>query len=429
MNRRHLRTAAGAILITVLAIGGYLVVTERYFAPRTVTAVFQSATGIYPGDEVRVAGVKVGTITAMKPDGTQAVVTMTVDRDVAVPADTRAVIVAQNLVSARFVQLAPFYTSGPVLADGATIPLDRTAIPVEWDAVKDQLTRLATDLGPHGDVSGTAVGRFIESAANALDGNGAKLRETIAQLSGTARIFADSSGDIAGTVRNLQTFVTALHDSGRQLVQFQDRLSTLSAAVDGSRTDLDAALTDLSRAVVDVQRFVHDTGDKTSEQVQRLADVTQNLVDHRMDLEQVLHVTPTALANAYNMFDPRTGGASGVFVLNNFSNPTKFICGMLGALENVTAPETAKLCDQYLGPALRTANFNYLPFPFNPFLTAAPSPGKLVYSEPQLAPGGDQGGPPAGPDAAVSAYTGAPGDPSATVDDLIFPPAAEAPAP
>ena len=36
-----------------------------------------------------------------------------------------------------------------------------------------------------------------------------------------------------------------------------------------------------------------------------------------MDLEQVLHVAPTAFANAYNMFDPRTGGAGGVFVLNN----------------------------------------------------------------------------------------------------------------
>lgn len=131
-------------------------------------------------------------------------------------------------------------------------------------------------------------------------------------------------------------------------------------------------------------------------------------------------MTPTALANSYNMFDPRTGGASGVFVLNNMSDPVNFICGMTGALENVTSTETAKLCTQTLGPGLRTANFNYLPFPFSPFLTAVPSPGKLIYSEPQLAPGGDPG-PPAAPDASVSAYAGAPGDPPSTVDDLLFP--------
>ena len=57
-----------------------------------------------------------------------------------VPADAKALVIAPNLVSARFVQLAPAYTGGPVLADGAEIGLDRTAVPVEWDEVKEQLT-------------------------------------------------------------------------------------------------------------------------------------------------------------------------------------------------------------------------------------------------------------------------------------------------
>ena len=51
-----------------------------------------------------------------------------------------------------------------------------------------------------------------------------------------------------------------------------------------------------------------------------------------------------------------------------------FICGMIGALGNVTAPTTSKLCSQYLGPGLTTANFNNLPFPVNPFMTANPPP-------------------------------------------------------
>lgn len=419
-HRRRRITASAAVLLAGVLVAAAYLVSNGHLGMKTVSAVFETATGIYPGDQVRVAGVPVGTITAIQAEGTQVRIDMDMDDDVPVPEDARAIVVAENLVSARFVQLAPMYTSGPTLPDGATIPRNRTAVPVEWDEVKTQLNRLASDLGPQGDVSSTSVGRFIDSAADALDGNGAKLRQTISELSAAAAIFADSSGDLVGTVKNLQTFVSVLRDSSEQIVAFEDRLSTLTTALDGSRSDLDAALTDLSEVIDDVQRFVHDSSDETTEQVRRLANVTQNFVDHRMDLEQVLHVTPTALANSYNMFDPRTGGASGVFVLNNMSDPVSFICGMTGALENVTSTETAKLCTQTLGPALRTANFNYLPFPFNPFLTAAPSPGKLIYSEPHLAPGGQPTPADAQPPS-VSAYVGAPGDPPATLEDLLFP--------
>lgn len=418
-GRRRITAGVGVLLAGVL-VAAVLLVGNGHLGTKTVSAVFETATGIYPGDQVRVAGVPVGTITSIRAEGTQIRIDMDMDDDVPVPEDARAIVVAENLVSARFVQLAPMYTSGPTLPDGATIPRSRTAVPVEWDEVKNQLNRLATDLGPHGEVSSTSVGRFIDSAADALDGNGAKLRETISELSGAAAIFADSSGDLVGTVRNLQTFVSVLRDSSEQIVAFEDRLSTLTTALDGSRSDLDAALTDLAGVIDDVQRFVHDSSDETTEQVQRLANVTQNFVDHRMDLEQVLHVTPTALANSYNMFDPRTGGASGVFMLNNLSDPVSFFCGMTGALENVTSTETAKLCTQTLGPALRTTNFNYLPFPFNPFLTAAPSPGKLIYSEPHLAPGAQAAAEP-GLTPSVSAYGGAPGDPPTSLNDLLNP--------
>ncbi len=72
---------------------------------------------------------------------------------------------------------------------------------------------------------------------------------------------------------------------------------------------------------------------------------------------------------------------------------------------NVTATATAELCKKSLGPGLRRMNFNYLPFPFNPLLTAQPAPHQIIYSEPHLR----DGPPPAPPEPvpAVSAYTGA----------------------
>jgi phospholipid/cholesterol/gamma-HCH transport system substrate-binding protein len=412
ISRKRLATATAAVLAALLAAGTIFVVRHEWLRPTTVTAYFASATSIYPDDDVRVAGVKVGRVTTIQPDGPQVKLTLAIDHSVRIPIDAKAVLVAPNLVAARYIQLAPAYRSaGATMPDGAVIPIERTAVPVEWDQVKEQLTRLATDLGPHSDLSTPSMARFIDSAATALDGNGAKLRQTLAQLSGVADILARGGGDIVETIRDLQTLIAALRDSKAQIVEFQDRFATLTSVLDGSRSDLDGALKNLSTAVGEVQRFISGTRDGTAEQIQRLANVTQNLVDHRMDLEQVLHVSPTALVNTYNMFDPRTGAAGGEFVLNGTSDVTRFLLCGVDVLENVTATETSKLCKLFLGPAGDRINFNYLPLPINPFQQASPPWQDLVYSEARLQPGGE-GPKPQPPDLppAVSAYTGAPGD-------------------
>jgi phospholipid/cholesterol/gamma-HCH transport system substrate-binding protein len=412
ISRKRLTTATAAVLATLLAAGTIFVVRHEWLRPTTVTAYFASATSIYPDDDVRVAGVKVGRVTTIQPDGPRVKLTLTIDHSVRIPIDAKAVLVAPNLVAARYIQLAPAYRStGATMPDGAVIPVERTAVPVEWDQVKEQLTRLATELGPHSDLSTPSMARFIDSAATALDGNGAKLRQTLAQLSGVADILARGGGDIVETIRDLQTLIAALRDSKAQIVEFQDRFATLTSVLDGSRSDLDGALKNLSTAVGEVQRFISGTRDGTAEQIQRLANVTQNLVDHRMDLEQVLHVSPTALVNTYNMFDPRTGAAGGEFVLNGTSDVTRFLLCGVDVLENVTATETSKLCKLFLGPAGDRINFNYLPIPINPFQQASPPWQDLVYSEARLQPGGE-GPKPQPPDLppAVSAYTGLPGD-------------------
>ena len=407
---RRLRVVLLAVLVAILAAGSGVLVRQTLFRPQTITAYFSSATGLYPGDEVRIAGVKVGTIRSITPQPEHAAVTLEVGHDVAVPADAKAVIVAQNLVAARYVQLAPLYRAGePRLKDGAVIEERRTAVPIEWDEVKTQLSRLATELGPDSTLSSSSAGRFIDSAANAMQGNGDKLRQTFAQLSQLARILSDGSGDVVATIENLQTFVTALRDSSDDLVVFQDRLATFSTVLDDSRSDLDAAMSELAVAVGEVQRFVANTRDKTTEQVQRLANATQVLADHRTDVEGILHVAPTAFANAYNILNPNLPGGLGTFVFANFSNPVAFICSAIGGVENATATETGKLCAQYLGPALRQLSFNMLPQPpLNPYLMPAVTPDKLAYSDPALAPDG-AGAPPGPPEQqpAVSAYTGA----------------------
>src|ERR1700712_4670868 len=379
--RNRLGVVVAVVLVGLIVAGAGVVIRNTFFGPKTITAYFVTATSIYPSDEVRVSGVKVGTIKSIESQGPQTKMTLEVDHGVPIPADAKAVIVASNLVAARYVQLTPAYrTSGPVMPDGATIPVTRTAIPVEWDEVKTQLMRLSTDLGPRSGVSGTSVGRFID------------------------------------IIKNLQTFVTALRDSNTQIVQFNERLATFSSVVNDSKSELDAALTELSTAVGEVQRFIAGSRNQTSEQVARLADVTQILVDQHMALENILHGAPNALGNFFNDYNADTGTIVGGFGIMNFANPTFSGlllplpvpgCSQIGSLENVTSTESGKLCSLFLGPGMRLLNFNNLPIPINIFIQKSVDPSKILYTEQRLAPGGE-GPKPAAPEIppAVSAYTG-----------------------
>jgi len=160
-------------------------------------------------------------------------------------------------------------------------------------------------------------------------------------------------------------------------------------------------------AIGEVQRFVAGSREQTTEQIRSLKELTQILVDQRLDFENVLHITPNAIGNFNNIYYPNGGSVTGAFSLTNFSNPVWFVCGLIGGVANTTAPETAKLCANYLGPALRLLNFGNLPFPINAYLRPAVNPDRMIYTDPKLAPGGAGPGDPPEPLPDVSAYLGA----------------------
>ena len=230
-TRKRLATWSPCCWPSCCMAGAAFLVRQMFFGPKTITAYFPTATAIYPGDEVRVSGVEGRHHREHRTEGTQTKLILKVDRDVPVPADAKAVIVAQNLIAARYVQLTPAYRQGdgPKMADGAVIPSDRTAVPVEWDEVKTQLMRLATELGPkpaggesgHLGCPGSSTARPTRWTATATS---CGRRWPSCPVS--ARIFAEGSGNIVDIIKNLQNFVTALRDSKQQIVMFQNRLAT-----------------------------------------------------------------------------------------------------------------------------------------------------------------------------------------------------------
>ncbi|MGV9637023.1 MCE family protein [Nocardia rhamnosiphila] len=398
--RKWLAIVAGVVVVALVAFGGYT--AYQRITKNEVTAYFTSTSGLYAGDEVRVLGVPIGRIDSIEPGKDQVKVTMSVDGSVDLPADARAVIIAPSLVSARFIQIAPAYTGGDTLGDGAVIPIDRTAVPVEWDDIKTELNKLSTALGPVGDDPQGSFGRFVDTAADNLDGNGDRFRATLHELSATLTTLSDGRTDLFGTIRNLQKFVDVLSKSNDQIVEFGGRLASVSSVLAGVSQDLGAGLDNLDLALGDVHRFLDGSGTELTEGVQRLADVTQILVDKRPQLEQALHSGPTALVNFYQIYKPAQGTLTGAISLNNFADPLSFLCGSVRALEQNESETSADLCAQYLAPVLSSLAMNYLPIMTNPATGVTAFPNQLQYTTPDLAGKVDpqKVGPPAAPEPA-----------------------------
>ena len=382
LRHRWLRPAATALLVALLAVGVYLVWPSR--AGHTVVGYFTSAVGLYPGDDVRVVGVPVGKVDSIEPRASDVKVTMTVQDGVNIPADAKALVIAPNLVSARFIQLAPAYTGGAVMADGAQIGLDRTAVPVEWDEVKEQLTQLSAQLGPHeGSVQGP-LASFIDQAADTFDGNGDSFRNALRELSQTAGRLGDSRTDLFGTIRNLQVLVDALSHSNEQIVEFSNHVASVSQVLADSSTDLDNTLGTLNQALRDVKGFLNQNNQALIEQIGKLSDFTKILTDHSDDIEQLLHITPNGLANFYNIYSPAQGSVGGLLSLPNFANPVQFICG--GAFEIGATPDEykrAEICRERMGPVLKRITMNYPPVLFHPINSIQAYKGQVIYDTPE----------------------------------------------
>ncbi|MFD7845692.1 MCE family protein [Nocardia sp. NPDC059764] len=381
---RWTRVVAIAALVTIVA-GGVYTAVDRIGKPQ-ITAYFPSTVGLYKGDEVRILGVRVGTIDSVDPGKDKATVKMTIDRGVDIPADAKAVLVSPSVVSARFIQLAPAYTGGAKMHDGSVIPLERTAVPVEWDDIKAELNKLATSLGPVGEDKQGSFGRLVNTAADNLDGNGQAFRDTLRELSATLTTLSDGRTDLFGTIKNLQQFVDVLSKSNDQIVQFGGRLASVSQVLAGVSGDLGAGLDNLDSAVSDVKRFLDSHGGALSTDLAQLADVTSTLVEKKPQIEQVLHTAPTALVNFYQLYNPAQGTVAGYPVFAGFNSPLSFICGSIDAFGTAgNADQSAKMCAQYLAPVIQNLAMNYPPLLMNDGTGATAFPSQLVPSTPDVA--------------------------------------------
>jgi phospholipid/cholesterol/gamma-HCH transport system substrate-binding protein len=355
VDRRQLQfTALFAVLAVLVAGGIYLVVQPQ---GRTVTAYFTSAEGLFEDNSVRVLGVEVGTIRKVVPEGPQVRVEMTIDDpDVQLPAELDAVVISPSLVTGRYVQLSPPYTGGPELADGAVIPVERTAVPLGVDDLARTASELSAALGPDGVNSDGALSDLLDVGAENLQGNGQALNDTIVNLGELSGTLADSRDELFGTVTQLQSFVTTIARNDAEVREFNGRLEEVAGFLADERDDLGTALTELSVALGEVSAFVEDNRAILQSNVDRIADVTEVLAGQQAALAEILDVAPAALSNLANTYNGSSGTLDTRANINELTlPPVVLICQALQRGTPANLPPTLGEICSGLEPVLSGA--------------------------------------------------------------------------
>jgi len=314
---RIIGIGAGLAVVAVAATAGVMALDDR--GGTTVTAYFDQATGVYAGSDLRILGVKTGTVVSVKPRGKDVEVVLRVDKGVKVPKDAHAVVVAPSLVADRYVQLAPAYTGGPLLADGAELPAAHNATPVEVDQLYASITELATALGPDGANSEGALAGLLDTGAKNLKGNGKDIGDSIEQFGKATKTLDKSSGNLFDTLSALQTFTTMLKDNDGEVRAAEQQLNSVTGFLADDKKNLGAALAELGTALAKVKTFIEHNRSALKKNVDALVPLTQTLVDQRASLAESLDTLPLSAGNVLNAYDPKNRTLNGRTDLNELS--------------------------------------------------------------------------------------------------------------
>ncbi|GAA0621006.1 MlaD family protein [Sporichthya brevicatena] len=240
------RLVAFAVVAAFIGMLLHNTLTNRLAGPTaSYSATFTDASGLHPGDNVRVAGVRVGRVDAVKLRDNVAWVKFTVRAEQPVLRSTSAAIRYQNLIGQRYLALLPGPGSADALPPGSEIPLTQTQDAFDLTVVTNGFQPLFEVLSP------ADINRLAGQLIQVLQGEGGSitsLLRTTAELSGR---LADRDEVIGRVVENLAQVAGDIAQRDTEVDALVGQLQRLSAAAAKDRTRIGssiAALADLTDA-------------------------------------------------------------------------------------------------------------------------------------------------------------------------------------
>lgn len=303
---RLVRPLAGLITLLLVAGGGALAVNDGRKDEGTyeVTAYFTKAIGLFPNSDVDVLGVPVGTIKSVTPAGTRVKVVMEIVDEHRIPADATAAIVPISLISDRYIQLEPPYESGPALADGAIIGVERTQIPAELDDVFAQLKKLLDAIEPGSENEPGALGELVVQLDKTLAGTEDDLRGTLMNASELTSTLAEANSDVSDLLVNLDDVFTTLATRAGSLGTLNNNFAAVMTLLAESRLDLESTLANLATTTRELARLARKHQGRLAQDVEIAARITGSVLENRASVDQALTWLPVVALGLKNAHHP-----------------------------------------------------------------------------------------------------------------------------
>ncbi|HET7822926.1 MAG TPA: MCE family protein [Ornithinibacter sp.] len=244
------------------------------------SAAFSEAGGLRDGDDVRIAGVKVGDVTGVDLDGAHVRVDFRITEDASFGPQTAASIRIKTLLGAKYLSLEPGGTGQ--LDAGSEIPLSRTVSSYDVVTAFSDLTRtteqIDTDqLARSLDVLATEFQDTPENVRLALDGL-SRLSSTIASRDVKLRELLRAANSVTGTVADQNAVVDKLIDDADLLV----------AELHARREAIHTLFANTSALATQVTALVRENRAQLTPALRELQGVLATLRKHEADLQRTI---------------------------------------------------------------------------------------------------------------------------------------------
>ncbi|MDM1884924.1 MCE family protein [Mycobacteroides abscessus subsp. abscessus] len=336
-SRRRLIAAIGALALLVAAVVGAGAYWVRSATDHiTLTAQFESASGLYESNVVAVLGMPVGKVTKITPMPGYVEVQFTVDKNVQVPVDAQAVTLSTSILTDRQIELSPPFRGGPALKDGDTIGLDHTKTPVEFDRVLGMLDRLSLSLKGDGKGQGP-VADVINPVAGIADGNGEKIKAGLGELSKALRLSSEGGAttreQLTAIVKNVSSLFDAAAANDGKLREFASTVHQLSQILDEEALGTGSTGRRFNELVKQAGDIVEANRDHLKQTILNSNTALKAVVDNQREISEWIDVQPLAWDNMYNAVDHDNKRLRVRFMTDRLvfeSQMDKEICNMMG---------------------------------------------------------------------------------------------------
>ena len=341
-----------AFVLLALVVAAAVMLTGRD-GTRYLTVDFKQANSLYKGSDVKVLGVPIGRVESLTPKGDVVRVKISYEGKYKLPNEVKAAIVSPSIVGDRFVQLAPAYNGGAVLADNASLDIARSAVPLELDQIYNSLNEFSVALGPDGANKNGSLSRFIDNSAKSLDGQGAQLHETIKNFSKLSQTLSNNKDALFGSLDEVETFVAMLKKNDSSVRAFNDSTAKVSTVLEGERGDLAATLKALGLALNDVHSLIKNNRTALRGDINDLTSLSQTLANNQKSLDEAITSAPTALSNVAFTYNKKYGtldtrGNLFETVTAGMKDPKGVLCALLGE-SGKSAGDVCSILGDYLG--------------------------------------------------------------------------------